>query len=510
MERFGKRLKPWMVIPLLVLALGGGVGAIVLKAQKGPKLDLDKLTVVAKTEALQLKVTASGTIEPIRSVNISPKNSGRLVELYVEQGDSVSAGQLLARMENRDISAQRTQAQGRIAQIQAKLQELAAGDSNRDNDIAASRVDQARSDLAAAESRLGEAVAAATNTSGERSQVRAGIAENQAQFDEAQATLRLARSQFKRNQKLEADGAISRDRLDELQAAVLRAEAAAARTQATVSRGGAAVDRLEANIAAAQARVRQAEISVSQARARLQQSQLELDRSRAPKRPEQLDQVRAELVQAQGQLQAIDVQQGDTEIRAPFAGTITQRYAQPGAFVTPTTAASSTASATSTSIVAIAEGIEVIANIPEVDVDQIKLGQPVEILVDAYPDRPFQGKVRLIAPAAIKEQNVTSFQIRVSVLDSKLLRSGMNADLTFIGGKTASSLVVPTVAIITREGETGVILSAEGEPKFQSVTIGTTVDNQTQILKGLGENDRVFIDIPPNDARFKPFQAATP
>ncbi len=510
MERFGKRLKPWMVIPLLVLALGAGVGSIVLKAQKGPKLDLDKLTVVAKTEALQLKVTASGTIEPIRSVNISPKNAGRLVELYVEQGDSVSAGQLLARMESRDVSAQRTQAEGRIAQIQARLQELAAGDSNRDNDIAASRVDQARSDLAAAESRLGEAVAAATNTSGERSQVRAGIAENQAQSDEAQATLRLARSQFKRNQQLANEGAISRDRLDELQAAVFRAEAAAARTQATVSRGGAAVDRLESNIAAAQARVRQAEISVSQARERLQQSQLELDRSRAPKRPEQLDQVRAELIQAQGQLQSIDVQQSDTEIRAPFSGTITQRYAQPGAFVTPTTAASSTASATSTSIVAIAEGIEVIANIPEVDVDQIKPGQSVEIRVDAYPDQPFQGKVRLIAPAAIKEQNVTSFQIRVSVLDSKLLRSGMNADLTFIGGKTANSLVVPTVAIITREGETGVIFSAEGEPEFKPVTIGTTVDNKTQILKGLGENDRVFIDIPPNDARFKPFQAATP
>jgi HlyD family secretion protein len=510
MERFGKRFKPWMLIPLLLLVLGGGVGAIVLKSQKGPKLDLDKLTVVTKTEALQLKVTASGTIEPIRSVNISPKNAGRLVELYVEQGDTVTAGQLLARMESRDVSAQRTQAEGRIAQIQARLKELAAGDTSRDNEIAASRVDQARSDLAAAESRLGESLATLNNASGERSQVRAGIVENQAQADEAQATLRLARSQFKRNQQLAAEGAISRDRLDELQATVLRAEAAAARTQATVSRGSSAIARLEANIAAAQSRVRQAEISVSQARERLEQSQLELDRSRAPKRPEQLDQVRAELIQAQGQLQAIEVQQSDTEIRAPFSGTITQRYAQPGAFVTPTTAASSTASATSTSIVAIAEGIEVIANIPEVDVDQIKPGQPVEIRVDAYPDKPFEGKVRLIAPAAIKEQNVTSFQVRGSILDGQLLRSGMNADLTFLGGKTEQSLVVPTVAIVTQNGETGVILSKEGEPKFQAVTIGDSVDNQTQILKGLNNNDRVFIDIPANDPRFKPFQSATP
>jgi HlyD family secretion protein len=510
MERFGKRLKPWMGIPLLLLALGGGVGSIALNAQKGPKLDLDKLTVVTKRESLQRKVTASGTIEPIRSVNISPKNAGRLVELYVEQGDSVTAGQLLARMESRDISAQRTQAEGRIAQIQAKLQELAAGDSNRDNDIAASRVDQARSDLAAAESRLGEALAAFNNATGLRGQQRDSVSEGEAQLTETQATLNLARSQFKRNQKLALEGAISRDRLDELQATVLRAEANVARAKAVANRVQQGISRVESDIAAAQSRVRQAEISVSQAQKRIAQSQLELDRSLAPRRPEQLDQTRAELTQAQGQLQLIDVQQSDTEIRAPFSGTITQRYAQPGAFVTPTTAASSTASATSTSIVAIAEGIEVIANIPEVDVDQIKPGQAVEILVDAYPDQPFQGKVRLIAPAAIKEQNVTSFQIRVSVLDSKLLRSGMNADLTFLGGKTAQSLVVPTVAIVTQNGETGVILSQEGEPKFQPVTIGDTVDNKTQIIKGLGENDRVFIDIPPNDARFKPFQAATP
>lgn len=508
MERFSKRFRPWMVIPLLLI-LGSG-GAIVLKAQKGPQLDLDKLTVVAKAESLQLKVTASGTIDPIRSVNISPKNSGRLVELFVEQGDAVAAGQLLARMENSDIGPQRTQAQGRIAQLQARLRELASGDTDRDSEIIASRLDQARSDLSAAESRLREAVASADNTSAERSQVLAGIAENKAQFDEAQASLRLARSQFKRNQQLASEGAISRDRLDELQAAVLRAEAAAARAQATVSRGDAAIDRLEANIAAAQARVRQAESSVTQARERLAQTQLELDRSRAPKRPEQLDQVRAELVQAQGQLQAIEVQQGETEIRAPFAGIITQRYAQPGAFVTPTTAASSTASATSTSIVAIAEGIEVLASIPEVDVDQISPGQAVEIRVDAYPDQRFQGKVRLIAPAAIKEQNVTSFQVRVSVIDSKLLRVGMNADLSFLGGKTANSLIVPTVAIVTRDGQTGVILSDEGEPKFRSVTIGDSVDNQTQILEGLAVNDRVFIDIPPNDPRFKPFQTATP
>jgi len=69
---------------------------------------------------------------------------------------------------------------------------------------------------------------------------------------------------------------------------------------------------------------------------------------------------------------------------APFAGIVTQKYAV-GAIVTPTTSASSTASATSTSIVALASELEIKVNVPETDITQVKNGQRVEIVADAYP-----------------------------------------------------------------------------------------------------------------------------
>ena len=62
-------------------------------------------------------------------------------------------------------------------------------------------------------------------------------------------------------------------------------------------------------------------------------------------------------------------------IRAPFAGTITARYAEPGSFVTPTTAASATAGATSSSIVELSQGLEVSARVPESDIGRIVTGQ---------------------------------------------------------------------------------------------------------------------------------------
>ena len=115
----------------------------------------------------------------------------------------------------------------------------------------------------------------------------------------------------------------------------------------------------------------------------LQESQRQLQQLENGSRPETIAQSKAQVRATQGQKAALMVQLEDTRIRAPFAGIITQRYADPGAFVTPTTSASSTASATSTSIVALAEGLEILANVPEVDLTQLSINQSVKIVADS-------------------------------------------------------------------------------------------------------------------------------
>lgn len=190
----------------------------------------------------------------------------------------------------------------------------------------------------------------------------------------------------------------------------------------------------------------------------------------------------------------------DTVIRAPFSGIVTQKYANIGAFVTPTTSASTSASATSSSIVAVAKGLEVLAQVPEVDIGRIQQGQQVEIVADAYPDQVFKGTVRLIAPEAVVEQGVTSFQVRVALdTGTEQLRSGLNVDLTFLGDRVSDALVLPTVAIVTEQGKNGVLVADEkNQPQFREVTIGAQIQDQTQILQGLQQGDRVFIN-PPKD-----------
>lgn len=435
---FGKvrQPNPWLIGLVAAGLIGTGSLTYGLLQRRSSAPDISAMTVPVESQALQVQITASGTVQPVQTVNLSPKNPGILEELFVQQGDRVTRGQLIARMANDDVEAQLIQAQAKVDRAAARLSEVRAG--NRPEDIA---------------------------------QAEARVQQAQAGVTEAEARLNLAEERVRRNQALADEGAISGDELDEV---LNTAETARA--------------------------------SLEQARATLRESQRSLELQRNGSRAEEIAAAEADLAEARGNLRAVEVQRQDTFLYAPFSGIVTQKFADEGAFVTPTTSASEVTSATSTAVVAIAEGLEILAEVPEVDIQQLRVGQPVEIMADSYPGEKFQGKVKLIAPEAVVEQNVTSFQVRIALEtgQDKLL-SGMNTDVTFLGKKMADAVVVPIVAIVTKEGETGVLVpDANNEPQFRPVTLGTAVRNQTQILEGLEPGERVFTDIPKDSEWAKP------
>ncbi len=427
--------KPWLVVVLLVVLLGGGFVAFrVLTGINQSSTTINDKTELVESKSLSIKIKSSGSVVPIETVNLSPKQAGKLIELLVEQGARVNRGQVIARMDSANLIPQLNQAQASAVASEANLAKLRNGSRPEDIAAAQARVDSSRGRVQSARSRLA-----------------------------------LTNMKMSRFRGLQTEGAISSDRFDEVM---------------TDDRSA------QADLVTAQANLVEA-------------TQI-LEESRNGSRVEDIAQAEAQLAQAIAGIRVIEVQIEDTVIRAPFTGIITQKYANAGAFVTPTTTASASNSSSSTSIVAIANGLEIIAKVPEVDISQIKVGQEVEIVADAFPTEVFKGKVRLIAPEAIIEQNVTSFQVRVTLETGKdKLQSGMNTDLRFIGQRIDSALVVPTVAIVTQEGKTGLLIADEkGKPQFRPVTIGSTVDNQTQILNGAKVGDRVFVKLP--DAKISP------
>ncbi len=202
---------------------------------------------------------------------------------------------------------------------------------------------------------------------------------------------------------------------------------------------------------------------------------------------------------ARQRLEARRVEQAELIVRAPFDGVISQRFADPGSFVTPTTAASATAGATSSSIVELSQGLEVVAKVPESDIGRIRVGMEARVRVDAFPERDFAARVKRITPRAVKLNNVTSFDVFLDFLEPQPeLRIGMTADVGFRTGEVQARTLVPTVAIVTEAGRPGVLLvDKDRQPRFQPVELGISSGRDTQILSGLEPGTRVFIDLPP-------------
>ncbi len=414
LPRARKTRLPLFLLTAIVMVGAGGFIALNVKR---PSRWMDVKTAVVEQVTIPVKIEASGKVVPIQTVNLSPKVGGKLVELLVDQGDRVTAGQIVAKMDSSSIEPQVRQAQSAVLAARANLDRLRNG--SRPEDINAAK----------------------------------------AQVEAARARADLAQKRLDRFQNLAQQGVIAQDRLDEI---IADAEAA---------------------------------------QANLQDRQKQLERLLNGSRPEDIIQAEAQLQEAEARLQAAQVQLEDTLIRAPFDGIVSQKYANVGAFVTPTTTASVTSSATSTSILALARGLEILAEIPEVDIGQVQVGQRVEIVADAFPDRVFQGRVRLIAPEAVIQQNVTSFQVRIDILSPDTpLRSGMNVELKLIGREIPQALVVPTVAIVTKDGQNGVYIAPPGtaKPEFRPVTIGAILKQQTQILAGVEPGEKVYLELPKN------------
>ncbi|MEM7772301.1 MAG: efflux RND transporter periplasmic adaptor subunit [Cyanobacteria bacterium P01_E01_bin.6] len=431
----GKVQRPalWIVGIATVGVIGGGLAiAFALKHQQATNYAIEELTIPVEAQALAVRITASGSVQPTDTVNLSPRNSDVLAELLVEQGDRVQQGQVIARMKSDDVAADVARARAQVEQAQARLAELRTG--NRPEDI---------------------------------SQAEAQFAQSESIIADAQARMNLADDRLERNQDLYEEGAISQNELNDYINERDRAQA-----------------------------------TLRQQQQASQEAQYRLDLLQNGSRVEDISEAEAQVREAIANLRIAQVRLEDTYIRAPFDGIISQKYATEGAFVTPTTSASEASSASSSAIVAIASGIEVVAEVPEVDISQIYPDQAVEIMADAYPDSVFEGRVKRIAPQAIVDPSrgdFVYFEVTVEVVTGlDELRAGMQTDVTFIGDALQDALVVPTVAIVSQDGQQGVLVPGENRRiRFRQVTIGPQVGDQIQLLEGVDAGDRIFVELPP-------------
>ena len=185
-------------------------------------------------------------------------------------------------------------------------------------------------------------------------------------------------------------------------------------------------------------------------------------------------------------------------IKSPFKGIITSKYAEIGSYVAPIATVSSNTS-TKNFIFELSDGIEIIAKVPESDIGRIKIGQEAAVRIESYPSKKYQAEITKIAPRAIKDNNVTSFEVTLNFKQiSDDIKIGMTADLEFKVENDIEKILVPTVSIVTEKGKKGILkLDKNNFPKFEEVEFGISSGSKTSVINGLEPGEKIFIDIPP-------------
>ena len=209
-----------------------------------------------------------------------------------------------------------------------------------------------------------------------------------------------------------------------------------------------------------------------------------------------LRQARAQVMESQASLKQLEEQLSYTTIVAPMDGVILSRDVEIGDAVSSILVLGSTATLVMT------EGdttqVYVQGKVDEADIAHVYMGQPARIKVESFRDRVFYGKVTKIAPMGVQKDNVTTFEVRVSINNpGGELKANMTANAEIILNEHKGVLTVPESAVIyDYQKRTTVEIpdrkQKEGKRKVP-VTVGLSNGSVTEILGGLKEGDQVVL-----------------
>ncbi|NWF75959.1 MAG: efflux RND transporter periplasmic adaptor subunit [Nitrospirae bacterium] len=184
-----------------------------------------------------------------------------------------------------------------------------------------------------------------------------------------------------------------------------------------------------------------------------------------------------------------------TFIRAPFDAVVLTKNADIGDIVSPFSAAANAKAAVVT--IADMNSLQVEVDVSESNIQNVKIGQPCEIQLDALPDSRFRGKVHMIVPTA--DRTKATVLVKVSFIDrDKRILPEMSAKVAFLSREVKLEEQKPFTAInkdavITINGKSYVYLVIEDRVKKTSINIGSKYDEMTEILNGVKAGDRVVL-----------------
>jgi HlyD family secretion protein len=394
-----KRRKRIIIASVIVAILVLIVGVAVAFSHGSTKIDPSKLAKVERGD-LAKSVVATGKVEPITKVEVKSKASGIVKKLYVDYGDRVKQGQLLAQLDKVEIEAQ-------VEQSHAALQAAQANLTSAKADYERAKVDAEGPDVP------------------------------------------LLKRAYERNLDMAKDGVVSQSALDDAEK--------------------------DYKMAVNKQNVARAQISVLQAK---------------------IAQAEAQVAEDDANLKQLEEQLSYTDITSPIDGIVLSRDVEIGDAVSSILVLGSGATLVMT--LGDTSQVYVKGKVDESDIGHVYLGQPARIKVESFKDKTFKGVVTKISPMGVEKDNVTTFEVRVSIDNpGGELKAEMTANAEIILDEHKSVLQIPEGAILYDKDRNASVEvpDAKGKDGQRKVAINIGISNgaKTEVLKGLNEGDQVIL-----------------
>lgn len=538
-----KPLRPWKawlwVIPIALLTALWAVPCLLQApkevAEEEHTAEAVLLTpadvVTVRMGAVADTIRATGTLEPLPNgrATVSAEVAGRILNLTLQPGDRVTAGQVLARMDRTDLAAEVRRAEAAVSEARRDVAALEAQLGVQEATVAA-QVRQAATALDEAQAR--------------RDRVRAGnrpeeIEQAEAQLAAAQADLERLRTGPRAPEIRQAEAM-----LREVDAEVEVSRRAAARLATLVERGVAAAkerERAEADLARAQAAqasareglsllhegTRPEELRAQEARVRDAQAKVTLLRQGA--RPEEIREAEAGVAQAEAKQAEVDAQRKATAVQrsqiraararlsaamavaaatrslerqtlvaAPISGTVSRVIASRGEVVQ---AGAPIAELESQS------GLRLLLQVPAAYQARLRPGARVDLFLPHQPNVKYAGRLRVIDPRVDAQTGTVTAEVWLPGHERNL-RSGLMVAAEVQGRGHGEALIIPSQSVSAMEGEQYVYRLDPKEHQIHRtpVHLGTESGSTVQVTEGLNAGDRILRDGHRSLAEESPFE----
>jgi HlyD family secretion protein len=209
-----------------------------------------------------------------------------------------------------------------------------------------------------------------------------------------------------------------------------------------------------------------------------------------------LRQAQAQVAQAKAQLAEKEEEYRNSTIISPIDGIVLSRDVEVGSAVSSILVLGS--SATLVMTLGDIRQVYVKGKVDESDIGKVEPGRQARIKVESYKDRTFDGKVTKISPLGVEKDNVTTFEVRVSIDNAKgELKSQMTANAEIILEEHKGVLMIPEASLIYDKDRKAFVeipdsSSKDGKKKVP-VTVGISNGSKTELLSGLKEQQQVIL-----------------